>query len=58
MLITGITLSLITSEWLLLHAHWAMDCNVIIPIFILALDFILLGKMEKVIITLQLFWSH
>lgn len=46
-IITGITLSLTTSEWLLLHAHWAMDCNVIIPIFILALDFILLGKNGK-----------
>ena len=46
-IITGITLSLTTAEWLLLHAHWAMDCNIVIPIFTLALAFILLGKNGK-----------
>lgn len=46
-IITGITLSFTTAEWLLLHAHWAMDCNIVIPIFTLALAFILLGKNGK-----------
>ena len=45
--ITGITLALSTAEWLLLYAHWAMDCNIVIPIFTLALDLILLGKNRK-----------
>lgn len=47
-MIAGIVISLICAEWLLMYAHWAMDCNIVIPIFIFALDFILMGINKKI----------
>ena len=40
---TGITFSLCTAQWLLMYGHWTMDCNIAVPLFILMIDFILIG---------------
>lgn len=45
--ITGITLSISTAEWLLMYCHWAMDCNIVVPFFIFMIDFVLLGLVES-----------
>lgn len=45
--ITGIVLSISTAEWLLMYCHWAMDCNIIISLFIFMIDFALLGLVRS-----------
>lgn len=45
--IAGVAFTMSTAQWLLMYCHWAMDCNVIVPMFILTIDFILLGLAGK-----------
>lgn len=45
--ILGITVSLSTAEWLLMYGHWAMDCNIAVPMFIFAIGFIILSFTQK-----------
>lgn len=42
-IITGITVSFSTAEWLLIYGHWAMDCNIIVPMFIFMIGFAILS---------------
>lgn len=42
-IILGVTVSLSTAEWLLMYGHWAMDCNIIVPMFIFMMGFALLS---------------
>lgn len=45
--ILGITVSLSTAEWLLMYGHWAMDCNIAVPMFVFAIGFIILSFTQK-----------
>lgn len=42
-IITGIIVSFSTAEWLLIYGHWAMDCNIIVPMFIFMIGFAILS---------------
>ncbi|WP_283596408.1 hypothetical protein [Ligilactobacillus aviarius] len=46
-IIVGIAFTMSTAQWFLMHCHWAMDCSIIAPMFILTIDFILLGLTGK-----------
>ena len=46
-IILGVTVSLSTAEWLLMYGHWAMDCNIVVPMFIFAVGFIILSFTQK-----------
>lgn len=46
-IITGITVSFSTAEWLLIYGHWAMDCNIIVPIFIFMIGFAILSFIQN-----------
>ena len=46
-IIAGIAFAMSTAQWLLMYCHWAMDCSVIVPMFILTIDFILFGLAGK-----------
>lgn len=56
--ITGCALMLCTAEWLLICGHWADDCNIVVPVFILMITFAfrgLVGEKYNVYITFILF---
>ena len=46
-IILGVSVSLSTAEWLLMYGHWAMDCNIVVPMFIFAVGFIILSFTQK-----------
>lgn len=45
--ITGCALMLCTAEWLLICGHWADDCNIVVPFFILMVTFAFRGLVGK-----------
>lgn len=45
--ISGVAFTMSTAQWLLMYCHWAMDCSIVVPLFILVIDFILFSLVGK-----------